>query len=346
MNILLLSAGTREYLVRYFRGALSGGSVVAADADSFSPALYEADSRYIVSPVTSPDYIRRVLAVCEKERIAGVLSLIDPELSVLAKHERQFAALGVKVVGSSLELCEFAYDKRRTYRWLTENGYPCARYWTDPASFFRAEERGEVRFPVIIKPAKGSASVGTVKVQDRAEVEFLLARKEGVLIQEFMNGREIGADVYVDLISGETVSVFAKQKIRMRAGETDRAVSFKDKRLFALIERFIAETGFRGPIDVDLFEVGGEYYITDVNPRFGGGYPHAHLCGCDHTKMVVENLKGNINPKRIGVYESGICMMKYSGVRLIPEKETVIASPFTDINRRYHGEDAESGKSI
>ena len=321
MNVLLLSAGTRVNLIRYFRQALSGGSVVAADADRFSPALYEADRHYIVPPVASPDHMDRVLEICEKERIDGVLSLIDPELSELAKNEARFAARGVKVIGSSYELCELAYDKSRMYRWLSEHGYRCARFWTEPEAFFRAEEQGDARFPVFVKPVRGSASVDATAAEDRKTVEFLLTRRKDLLIQEYLAGQEIGADVYVDLISGETVSVFTKKKLRMRAGETDRAVSFRDEALFALIERFAAETGFRGPMDMDLFEIGGEYYILDVNPRFGGGYPHAHGCGCDHTKLIAENLKGNVNPKRIGAYESGICMMKYSDVRLLPEGE-------------------------
>lgn len=29
-----------------------------------------------------------------------------------------------------------------------------------------------------------------------------------------------------------------------------------------------------GQIDIDIFDINGEYYISEVNPRFGGGYPH------------------------------------------------------------------------
>jgi carbamoyl-phosphate synthase large subunit len=61
------------------------------------------------------------------------------------------------------------------------------------------------------------------------------------MIQEFLDGQEIGADVYIDLISGKVVSIFTKKKIKMRAGETDKAVSFKDSELFDLIERFVKE---------------------------------------------------------------------------------------------------------
>ena len=136
------------------------------------------------------------------------------------------------------------------------------------------------------------------------------------MIQEFLDGQEIGADVYIDMISGEVVSIFTKKKLKMRAGETDKAVSFKDDKLFALIERFVKEAGYRGQIDIDIFEVNGEYYISEVNPRFGGGYPHAYECGCDHVLLIKNNLEGITNKKKIGAYDEGIYMMKYNEVAI------------------------------
>lgn len=100
----------------------------------------------------------------------------------------------------------------------------------------------------------------------------------------------------------------------MRSGETDKAVSFKDPKLFDLIERFVVESGWRGQIDIDIFEINGEYYISEVNPRFGGGYPHAYECGVDHIKLIENNINGIVNKRHIGEYESDVYMMKYNEV--------------------------------
>ena len=147
-------------------------------------------------------------------------------------------------------------------------------------------------------------------------MELLCTHKNNLLIQEYLHGTEIGADVYIDLISGEVVSIFTKRKIKMRAGETDKAVSFKEPRLFELIDRFVKEAGYRGQIDIDIFEIDGRYYISEVNPRFGGGYPHAYECGVDHMKLVLNNLRGIANVRRIGAYDEDIYMMKYNEVRM------------------------------
>ena len=313
MNILILAAGTRNKIVQYFRQAFAGqGRVIAADASALAPALYEADSHVLVPPISAPGYLALILEICRREKIDAVLSLIDPELSLLAAHEADFAAVGTKVIGSSYELCELSLDKFAMYRWLCAHGYRCARSWTDPQRFREAAEAGEIGYPVFVKPIKGSASISISKVWDYETAELLFRHEDGLMIQEFLDGQEIGADVYIDMVSGEVVSIFTKKKLKMRAGETDKAVSFKDPRLFALIEGFVREAGFRGQIDIDLFEIGGEYYISEVNPRFGGGYPHAYECGCDHMKLILNNLRGQANPPRIGAYEEGVYMMKYN----------------------------------
>lgn len=319
-NILILCAGTRNKIVQYFRRALNGkGRVVATDSQPIAPAIYEADASYIVPRITDPRYIDIILDICRKEHITGVLSLIDPELSLLAENEEQFRALGVTVIGSSYALCERSLDKMQMYEWLSAHGYRCAKSFTDRQAFYRALESGTISFPVIVKPVCGSASISVMKVSDRETVELLFQHHDGLLIQEFLDGQEIGADCYIDLLSGELVSVFTKKKLLMRAGETDKAVSFKDEKLFALIERFVQESGWRGQIDIDLFEIGGEYYISEVNPRFGGGYPHAYECGCDHMTMIVNNLQGLQNERNIGAYEENICMMKYCEVAIRKE---------------------------
>ena len=318
MNILILSAGTRNKIVQYFKKTLiGGGRVIATDMSCLAPAIYEADKYYIVPKMSDPGYLETILDICKKEKITGVLSLIDPELSLLAANENMFANIGVKVIGASFDLCEMALDKYQMYTWLTEHGYRCAKSYMDKEVFYKDMKDGIIDFPVFVKPARGSASMSISKVYDKETLELLLSHENGLMIQEFLDGQEIGADVYIDMISGEVVSIFTKKKLKMRAGETDKAVSFKDENLFAMLESFVVEAGYQGQIDVDVFEVDGEYYISEVNPRFGGGYPHAYECGCDHMSMIIKNLDGITNAKSIGCYESNIYMMKYNELKVI-----------------------------
>ena len=315
MNMLVLSAGTRNKVVQYFKKAVAGnGLVVATDCSDLAPAIYEADKYYIVPRMSAPGYLDVVLDICKKEKIDGVLSLIDPELSLLAEHAEEFKVLGTTVIGSSFDLCEMALNKMQMFQWLKKRGYKCAKSYMDKEAFYADLEEGKISFPVFVKPVCGSASIAISKVYDKETLELLTAHDENLMIQEFLDGQEIGADVSIDMVSGEVVSIFTKKKLKMRAGETDKAVSFKDEKLFELIKKFVSEAGYSGQIDIDIFDVNGEYYISEVNPRFGGGYPHAYESGCDHMRLILNNLEGSANEVRIGQYEDGVYMMKYNEI--------------------------------
>lgn len=318
MNILILSAGTRNKIVQYFKRELEGkGLVVATDCSSLAPAIYDADKYHIVPRIDAPGYIDVIIDICKKEAIEGVLSLIDPELSLISKHKELFEANGVKVIESSYELCELSLNKMEMYNWLKCHNYKCAKSYDSKEEFYKDLDANVISFPVFVKPIKGSASIAISKVYDKETVDLLFdhaSDDEGLMIQEFLDGQEIGADVYIDMISGEVVSIFTKNKIRMRAGETDKSVSFKNEMLFDFIKTFVDEAGFSGQIDIDIFEINGEYYISEVNPRFGGGYPHAYESGANHMKLIVNNLEGKANTSVIGEYRENVYMMKYNEV--------------------------------
>lgn len=317
-NILILSAGTRNKVVQYFKKALSGkGLVIATDCSNLAPAIYDADKYYIVPRMTDDGYLDVILDICKNEKIMGVLSLIDPELSLLANNVDKFESVGTRVIGSSYELCERSLDKYEMYKWLVENGYKCAKSYMNKDEFFADLDNETAKFPVFVKPARGSASISISKVTDRETIDLLFAHEDGLMIQEFLDGQEIGADVYIDMITGEVVSIFTKKKIKMRAGETDKAVSFKDEKLFELIKEFVIRAGYRGQIDIDIFDINGEYYISEVNPRFGGGYPHAYESGSDHMSLIVNNLEGKANKNVIGNYRENTYMMKYNELKVI-----------------------------
>ena len=323
MNILILSAGTRNKVVQYFKKELAEtGRVIATDCSVLAPAIYEADKFYLVPRIDAPDYLDIVLDICKKEQIDGAFSLIDPELSLLARERERFLEAGTTPIISPYELVETCFDKYKMYELLTQMEIPTGRCFVDKEAFYLAEGNGELSYPVFVKPIRGSASMHINKVYGKEELEVIFGLYDGLMIQEFMNGTEYGADVYVDMRSGKCTSIFVKEKIKMRAGETDKAISYKDKELFSAIEKFVEKCGFCGMIDMDIFKIGDIYYISEVNPRFGGGYPHAHECGVNMPKQVIRNLKGESNPYTVGSYKAGVCMMKYNEVMIKDMSDT------------------------
>src|SRR4051794_10469779 len=91
LNILILSCGTRNKIVQYFKKELAGkGSVIATDCSNLAPALYDADKYFIVPRMDDEGYLDIILSICKENNIKAVLSLIDPELSLLAEHKQAF----------------------------------------------------------------------------------------------------------------------------------------------------------------------------------------------------------------------------------------------------------------
>lgn len=321
-NILILSAGTRNKVVQAFKQELANnGKVFATDCSNIGPAVYDADEAIIVPKIKDPFYIDEILGICKKNNIKGVFSLIDPELSLLADNADRFTEIGVIPIVSSYELCETSLDKYRMYEMLVKLGIPTAKCYLTMEAFETAFSEGEIDYPVFVKPRNGSASININAVESKEMLIALFHDYDDLIIQEYMKGQEYGADVYIDLISGKCTDIFLKEKIKMRAGETDKSVSVKDERLFEQIVSFVETVGYRGMIDIDLFydNATDTWYLSEVNPRFGGGYPHAYACGVNFPRCIINNLNGIENPVRIGDYQEGIYMMKYNELCIMAE---------------------------
>ena len=316
INILILSCGVRNKIVQYFKSALNGrGKVIATDCSKYAPALYDADKYYIVPEITSDNYLDEIFSICKTNNVKAVLSLIDPELSLLSKHLHKFRDIGVEPIVSSYEIVELCLDKYAMNRFLAKHNFDTIKSYVDKKQFYEDVEKKKISYPVFVKPRDGSASININKAYSREEVELLFSREANLIIQEHMDGKEYGVDAYIDLISSQPITIFLKEKIKMRAGETDKSISIKDNKLFDLIERFIKLVGFRGTIDIEEYKKNNRYYISEVNPRFGGGYPHAYGCGVNIPQMIVNNIDGISNDSIIGEYDDNVCMMKYSEIK-------------------------------
>ena len=319
MNLLILSCGTRNKLVRYFKENRDEiQKVVGTDCSPQAPALYETDSYYIVPRMTAPNYLNILLDICQKEQIDAVLPLQEDELYLIACNRELFTSNGITPIISDAETIELCRDKYAFYKYLKEKGLPVLMTCSGYEDFKACYERKEIAFPVFAKPCRGAGSIGINKVEHQELLEMLCKySEEDMIIQQFADGQEYGVDIYVDMISRKPTAIFSKKKLRMRAGETEKSVSVKDEALFELIKKTVSALNLMGPIDMDVFCVEGKYYISEINPRFGGGYPHAYACGVNFPAYIANNIAGKENPVSIGDYEEGICMLKYTDLLTI-----------------------------
>ena len=314
MNILFCSAGRRVELLKDFRKSMDEDDrIIAADLSRLAPALYVADAHYLVPRIDAPDYLDTILDICRRENINAVTTLIDPEIELLAKNRARFEEIGVEVLAPYAETAELCFDKFKMYQYLTAHGVPTPDTWGDYASAMAAVENGSLAFPVFVKPRTGSGSVGARRVQDADTLKALCEADPSLIIQRLMCG-DLDADVYIDTISHKAVSAFSKRKLETKIGGASKTISFKDEKLFDFIRRITELLKFNGPVDMDFFYQDGTYYLSEVNPRFGGAYLHAYGAGVDFIKLIKNNLNGMENAPAFGNYENDVVMMMYDSV--------------------------------
>lgn len=314
MNILICSIGPRVKQVELLKEALANeGKVIAGDSDPLSAGLYVADDFVLLRPFSDEGYIASVLTACKDYNIDAIIPIRDEEVLKLVKNKSAFDDMGVKLVASSEEMVDICLDKMKTYQYIRNLDYPGVPTFMTIDETMETLEDGYFDYPLIVKPANGNGSIGVCQVDNQEELERIATSSETQLIQPYLKNREFGCDAYIDLISGELVDLFIKEKKEMKEGATHKSVSLNYPPLEKLIRDFLKDSPqLRGPIDIDLFEYNDHFLISEINPRFGAGYLHAHLMGCNYMKYIIQNLKGEKNePTETCTYKDGITMVRY-----------------------------------
>ena len=322
MNILFTCAGRRTYLLKYFKENLSeGDKIVATDMQLTAPALQAADVKIQVPAVYDSEYVNITLRICEEQKIDALFSLNDLELPILAENKERFEAIGVKVVVSDPKVIDIAFDKYKTAQWVESLGLTAPKTYVRLEDCKKALAAGEIDFPLFMKPRWGSGSIGLESIADMEELDIyygLLMKKikktilatasvgdEYIMIQEKLIGSEYGLDIMNDL-DGKNIGVSVKQKLAMRAGETDKAVTVDLPEVCEMGRKIGKALGHIGNLDVDIMQrADGAYCVLELNPRFGGGFPFSYEAGVNFPKALIQMIKGESFDTQMLVPEYG-----------------------------------------
>lgn len=316
MKILFCSVGRRAKLLQNLKEFDAKAEILATDCSPYAPALYSADKPFLSPRIDDPSYLSFILNLCKDNSVLAITTLIDPEIEILSKNRDKLINYGVLPLCPSYETAKLCFDKFEMYKFLTEKNIKTVLTYDSLGSFKSGLEDNKIDFPVFIKPRTGSASVGAEKIHDLTQLETRINSYDDnyFIIQELMNGEDIDVDVYVDCISNKAVSAFSKKKIETKIGGASKTISFKDDKLFDLIKKITPLFSFYGPIDIDFFYKDGEYFLSEVNPRFGGAYLHAYGAGVNFYELIQNNINNIENSEEFGNYDEGVVMMMYDDV--------------------------------
>jgi carbamoyl-phosphate synthase large subunit len=235
--------------------------------------------------------------VCREHQVGLLIPAMEPELPLLARHREWFLRAGTFPLVSSTTVVETCADKLATAAFLGTLGIASPATYASLESARHALAAGKLSFPLIVKPRWGMGSIGLETCHDDDELEWsyrlvrrrlprsLIAKvsasdaERSVLIQECLDGTEHGFDVVNDL-DGRYVVTFLRRKLRMRAGQTDRAVTIRDAELEGFARKIGTALGHFGCLDGDLV-VTKRGRGARPQPETRRGYPFSHAAGAD-----------------------------------------------------------------
>jgi carbamoyl-phosphate synthase large subunit len=310
--VLFTSVGQRVDIVRAFRAA--GAVALGVDADPLAPALYHCDRHVIVPRIADPDYVPTLARLREEHDVRLVVPLNDLDFPVLARERARLAP--ALVLLPDAEASARMSDKLEAHRFFVERGIPSPRSWAP------AEVPEDVRYPVLVKAREGFGSRNIHRAANAHELAFFLAYTDvPSFVQEVCRGEEFSIDVFCDM-DARCLNAIPRTMLLSKGGESIKGVSIKDTELIKHGAHVAEAVGVKGPANVQCFrEPDGSLPITDVNTRFGGGFPVPLAAGGRYPELALALARGERPEPRLGDFVEGVAMTRYfSEVCLEPDE--------------------------
>ncbi|MCD4743986.1 MAG: ATP-grasp domain-containing protein [Desulfobacteraceae bacterium] len=320
MNLFFPAGGRRVELINFFKKEVKvlGGKIVVGDIVNTSPALYIADKAYLLPSFNSEECYEVFKNIYKNEKIDLVIPLLDYELDYYSANYIRMQSDGINVMISSPQNIEIFRNKKKTNETFRRLGIPTPVQWN--------LESAEKEFPVIIKPIKGSAGKQIHIASDQAELEMIINQignkkfVEKFIIEELVEGEEVTSDALIDL-EDNIRAISQRERIKVRGGEVERSkiVDYKDIKKY--IELLFSSIKVIGVLNIQCFLSKDGPIFTEINARFGGGYPLSYHAGCDFPKAII-NMYNNKPIQKMNV-KIGYHMLRYDNAIYLDENELI-----------------------
>lgn len=311
MNILFSSCGRRVELVSLFKKACYNERnithrIIGIDNNPLASARFAVDAFYLVPRADEVNFIDEIISICKREKIDLIIPLIDPELRIYSVNKRIFEEHGVKIVVSDINVIDICSSKLKTATFYKILNIPYVKT-------VRAEEylsHPNFSFPVVIKPCEGSGSKNVFEAMDKDDIRILMKKIKEPIVQPKIDAPEITVDCLCDF-EGRPINAVSRLRIETRAGESCKGKTLKDELLLDHVHKILTELKPIGPVTIQCFKIADNYLFSEINPRFGGGYPLSHAAGANYPKLLLKMHMGEKINNLWGKYFEDIYFTRY-----------------------------------
>ena len=307
--VLFTCAGQRVDIVGAFRRA--GATTVAADVNPLAPALYHADEHALVPRIEEPDYLPALRELVDRHDVRLIVPLTDLDQVVLARARDDLGAL---VLLPDAEIVERLSDKYLAHVLFEECGI------ASPPTWLPNTVPDDAEYPLLVKARNGFGSRHIYRAADPAQLGFFLGYTPvDSIVQACLGGEEFSIDVFCDL-DGRCLNAIPRTMIESKGGESIKGMTIRDERLIDLARDVAEKLELVGPANIQCFrEEDGSHLLTDINPRFGGGFPLPLAAGGRYPELALALARGEHPEPRLGDFREGIVMTRFfSDLSLTP----------------------------
>ena len=256
------------------------------------PSNYVVNSKdvdeFYQFPIVAEDiekYVNFLLQFCKEHVISAIYAVIDEEVLALAQHRNEFQDTGVMVCVPNLETVEICHNKARFFEWMKDNM---------PGEYIRTyKDVSEIdTYPVFIKPIHGRASIGCRRVDTKQDLLNLALDWSEYIVQEYVNGDLIAADVIANPKYDQLYVVQRKELLRNGNGCGTVVEIVNDERITALCTQLAQKMGIEGVVNVEFFVNEKDIKIIEVNPRLPAGTAFTCMAGGNTVLNALKITKG------------------------------------------------------
>ncbi len=268
MKILVIGSGGREHAVAW-RLSLEGHEIYGAPGN---PGIAQVAC---ILPTT--DYLAAA------ESIHPDLTIVGPEVPLVAGVVDEFRARGFAIVGPTREMAQLEASKIYSKEFMQRLGIPTARFLRTEAEEQALRALAQFTFPVVVKADGLAAGKGVIVARDRAEAESAIhTLGPRLVIEEFLQGEEVS---FIALSDGRNIVPLDAAQDHKAVGDGDTGPNtggmgaYCDGRILSaenrqrvmdmVIEPTVRATRFTGFLYAGLMMTADGFKVLEFNVRLG-----------------------------------------------------------------------------